>query len=324
MLNRFDTSRASLPSLAKAVLVASLVAAVGTTVTPALAQTDGASSTVRVSGNPARDNLTKLQRSVTTELNETRLEDAIKFIADTTGAEFDTVWKADRGEGLDRETPLTMSIKNMPAAVMLEKILAKALGEDSGDEGVWQVNDLGQIQLGTKKQFTKAAFRRVEIYDIEDLIIRVPLFTEAPTLDLSQAMQSRKGGGGSNPFQTQGAGQRETPEQRETRRKERAEELIGIITAYAEKSSWLDGGGDLERPKYYMGRIIVDAPDYVHRAVVGYRWWPQSRSVGPSGGRRYVMLNGTYEDSSLQRLKPFPVPAIVANGQIFGGGPPLP
>ncbi|MEY4104208.1 MAG: hypothetical protein RL461_1410, partial [Planctomycetota bacterium] len=107
-------------------------------------------------------------------------------------------------------------------------------------------------------------------------------------------------GGGGGGF----GGKGEDPE--ELTDDEKADKLKEVITAFVEPAAWEDGGGGPCKIQFYEGMFIVNAPDFVHRALGGYSFAPvvPARSAAPAKAadapqasaevndrRRYVMLS---------------------------------
>ena len=70
----------------------------------------------------------------------------------------------------------------------------------------------------------------------------------------------------------------------------------------------------------FRGTLIVNAPDYMHRGINGYQWWPSGATrSGVTNGRRWVSLTG---DQGLSRINGFGQQPVVgvAGGQIFNSG----
>ncbi len=299
-------------------------ASMAQTAAPAAAATPGAPA-IRTTGNPAKDNLLRMQVPITQDFNETRLEEVVKYIADNTGVAIETLWKGDRTDGFDRDMLVTMSFKGLPAITVMEKLLA-LVGAEMGGETTWQFASYGAFQIGPKSEFNKAQYRRVEIYDINDLLFVLPIYDDAPNIDLNQVLRNSGGGrgggggGGGSPFQNANQNQRQNrQEDRENEREQRAEGIIALLTAIAEPNQWLTGGGDIPNPRYFQGHIIVDGPDYIHRAVNGYPWWPKIRAGSSNGtGRRYVSFNMETGINKIDSIRNIPVTAVA--GGAGGGG----
>jgi len=235
-------------------------------------------------GNPMKDALLRMQKPLTVELNDSKLEDVFGYIARETGADLEVMWKNDIDDGLDKEQTITVAAKNMPAIDFLEKIFERF--EGGTKKHSWQLADNGAVQIGSKSRLNK--FKRIEIYDINDLLFVLPLYDNAPQIDLNSVLQSSKGGSAQSPFKERA---NQTRKEQEVKSKDdRAKDLQELLTSTIENEEWLDGGGE-NTIRYYQGSFIVNAADYMHRALNGYKWWPSFKtSGGTSGVKRYVSL----------------------------------
>jgi hypothetical protein len=288
----------------------------------AASPSNGASAPVAVSsGNPARDNLAKMTKLISFEFNEARLEDVMNYIAKETGVTFETLWSPGGGaDGLDKEATVTMTVKDLDALTALEKVLdvLSAGGGFGTDASTWQFTSYGAMQVGPKKMLNR--FKRVEVYDVNDLLFEIPVYDDVPEIDLQQALQGGGGGGGGrSPFGGGAGGNRnqQRGEEREERRRERISEIQNLITKNVEAEQWALQGGEGGTIDTYEGHFVVSAPDYLHRALVGYSWWP-SKSVG-SKGKRFVLLNVDAANTGLRGVENFPTSAAPGATQPGGG-----
>ncbi|MBC7771783.1 MAG: hypothetical protein H7210_04760 [Pyrinomonadaceae bacterium] len=260
-----------------------------------------------------------LSRPMTIDFTETRLEDAIKFIAEFTGAELEPLWAEGSQEGLDKDFQVTMKVKNVPAITVLEKLLDKAKSDFS--ENTWQMTDFGSIEFGPKSTLNN--HKRLEIYDVHDLFFEVKTYDEVPSIDLQGLLQQSQGGGGGgqSPFtDDQDDQEQNSPEQTRERQRLKAEELVTLITGLVEPDQWNDGGGDGGTIKHYQGTLIINAPDYMHRALAGYNWWPKGYTATKVEDRRYVSLSVGAENGTIDGVRNFPVSAVVGGAGPGGGG----
>ncbi|MFZ4573143.1 MAG: hypothetical protein ACOYN0_02020 [Phycisphaerales bacterium] len=256
-----------------------------------------------VTVRPELATLRKLQKPLTVTFTDNKLEDVLKFIADATGAEFEVMWIDDRqSEGLSKEMTLSMEAKGVTALTLLERVLEKATSDESASEGgnSWQMTTLGTVQVGPKSRLNK--YRRVELYPIDDLLLEIPRFEDAPEFNLQTVLQSSQGGGGQSPFQDNNADNQGDQRTRE----EKTQEVIDLITQLVEPDQWADNSGDGGTIRAFQGSLIVNAPDYMHRELAGYPYWPNR---GTSGGRasRYVGLSGGTSTSQVNQLNNSPV-----------------
>lgn len=268
-------------------------------------------------GIPQRDTLVRMTRRVTVDFQDQRLEDVIAFIQTSSGAELEPMWADDRNsDGLDKDRMVSVKVEGQTFLLLLEKVLEKTK-PDIGGDNTWQMSETGAMQVGPKERLNRV--KRVEIYDINDLITEIPNYPEIPRIDLQQALQSSQGGGsGQSPFREEGQDQ----QQRTRERQERAEELVELLQGLVEPEQWVENGGTGGSIRYFQGALIVNAPDYMHRGLNGYKYWPaRSTMTSTSNGRRYVSLT---TDAGLSKVLGFglqPVSAVV-NGQVIQSGPP--
>lgn len=310
--------RRQLPSPAATLLAVAALAA-----SPALAQQTpatqpapgGAAGQVQVSTQgqrPERVTLSRMMKPLTATFDQQPLEDIMNYIVQQTGAELEIFWRDERsGQGLDREQLISLKFENMPAITVLERVLAKA--EDTfGGGNNWQMTEWGEMQVGPTSRLNR--FNRTEIYDINDLLLVLPEYPDVPQLDLQQALQSSQGGGGGqSPFQD--TGDNEVEEQPIG---ERAEEIISLIQDLVEPDHWIENPRASIR--YFKGTIIVRAPDYVHRGIVGYTYWPTRRISAVVEGRRYVTMGVDTGISTIDGFGQQPVSAVVG-GRIISSDP---
>lgn len=260
---------------------------------------------VIATANPARDNLVRLQKVITLDVTESKLEDVFAYISKETGAQFEPLWKDASGEGMDKEFLDTITAKDLDALTILEKVLDQVAVAGGSEQYTWQFMPYGAVQLGSKKMLNK--FKRLETYDMNDLLLEVPVYADVPEVDLEQALQGGGGGGGRSPFSGGGNRDERRAEEREEDRRRRIEVIKTLITQLAEKDAWALNGGDADI-EIYEGNFIVNGPDYVHRALAGYTWWP-SKTIG-TRNRRLVTLNASASNAQVERLENVGTPAV--------------
>jgi hypothetical protein len=253
---------------------------------------------------PEAATLSRMQKRLTVSFSEMRLEDIFKYIAEATGADFEVLWTDDRSpEGFNKDTPLSIEAKALPALTLLERIVTKAAAADDITGGAtWQMTESGSMQIGPKSRLNK--YKRVEVYSIEDLLLDVPNFENAPDFNLQSVLQSGQGGGGQSPFQDGANGQQD--DQNRQTRDQKVQEVIDLITKLVETDQWVDNGGDGATITPFRGTLIIDAPDYVHRGVNGYPYWTGGSTAGRRGGR-WVGISGRTSNSQVDGITNTPV-----------------
>lgn len=307
-------TRSAWESSAWILAAAGLALSVSATATVADSPQPGAQPIRVVQAPPQRVTLAKLGRRLTIDFKDQKLKDIFEFLAQTTGADMEILWAEETGEeGLDPEMTVSLKVTNLPVLTTIERLLAKV--KPTAGDSTWQMADSGEIQIGTKERLN--AYKRVEIYDINDLLMELPDYDEVPEIDLQNALQQSNGGGGQSPFRDQGQNQeldRRTLD-------DRAQEVIDLIVELVEPEQWQDGGGDGGTIRHLRGALIVNAPDYMHRQINGYPYWPKSlTTTGVTEGRRWVSLGVDTGISKIDGFGQQPVTAVVG-GNLISSGP---
>ncbi len=222
-----------------------------------------------------RDNYVRLLKPLTIELTDQRLEDVMTFIRDLTGADLDPVWADDRADGLEKDKKITLTVKDKPALHLLERVLDKSV--DNAGDATWQFGPDGQIEVGPKTALNKHA--TLKIYPIHDLLFDIPDFGQVPQLDLNSVLSQGGsaggsgggggGGGNSNLFQDTG-NQNQPGGQVPQRDEDNARRIIELITESIDPPQWQDNGGEGASVRFHNGSLLIKAPDYIHRQIVGY------------------------------------------------------
>lgn len=247
----------------------------GVVLEPGSALGQGAPRIIRGPQEIKRDNYNRLQKRLTIELTEQRLEDVVMFIRDLTGAEIDAIWSDDRSEGLEKDKKLTLAVKDQPALRLLEKILERVT--DSSDGATWQFTSDGQVEIGTKASLNRHA--ELKLYPIHDMLVEIPEFTQVPQLDLNSVLSQGGsagggggggGGGGSSSLFNDAGGGGAGGQQITPRDEENAKKIMDLITETIDPPQWQDNGGDGASIRFHNGNLLIKAPDYIHRQIIGY------------------------------------------------------
>lgn len=225
----------------------------------------------RTEPDPRTETIARLLQPATVELSSARLEDVMIYLQESTGAHIDITWRDGNaaGIGLDRDAEVTLSWRDAPALSLIERVLEKT--GDEFDPATWQVTDEGILDIAPRSVLNRRA--SAKLYDVQDLLLEIPDFTEVPDLELGSIVQGQ-GGSGQEVDLTTGAGTTEA---------ERLEQLIEIIQTSIEFDQWRDNGGDAAEISAFRGALLVRAPGYIHRQLGGYDFWPTDAQI-----RRYA------------------------------------
>ncbi len=157
-------------------------------------------------------------------------------------------WDEGGKTGLNPTIPITLTLKEQPALVVLERIIAQL---DPDGNATWQLRH-GALEVGLKKHLAASSRHRLETYYIKDLLFTIRNF-DAPEL-------GSFGGSGRD-----GNGSVDTPPSQQTE----IDRIIDLIVRFVEPNLWEQNGGPCSITNYKKN-LLVRAPDFVHRQIHGY------------------------------------------------------
>jgi hypothetical protein len=198
------------------------------------------------------------------------LGDALDFLRDVSGANISVNWKALEGINVTRDTQVNLHLTGVPLRKALDLLLTEA---GSGDTVTYVVDD-GVIEVTSRELADHMMITRV--YPVEDLIMIIPDFTDAPQFSLEAAQnggqQGSSGSGGGTQGQVSnqlfmGTGTTANAEPVKTKA-ERAKDLVDLITSVIFPDIWTDNGGTANI-RYFNGMLVVTAPRSVQEAIGG-------------------------------------------------------
>jgi hypothetical protein len=197
-------------------------------------------------------------RLPTVNLQSVPLGDVIDFLRDASGANIHVNWRAIEEVGVGKDTPVSIRLRG----ATLKKILQLALTDAAGGADLldfFPADDV--IEITTREISDSELVTRV--YPVEDLLVEVPDFDNAPDFNLQQSA-SAGGGGGQSLISGSGGGEEDSG----TTRTERAEQLIDLIVDTIQPDIWEINGGTATI-RFFNGSLIVRAPRSVHDALGG-------------------------------------------------------
>ncbi len=226
------------------------------TTRPTAAQTAAGSS----AGSQVDAKRALSMRMPETKLGDVRLQDAIEFLQDTSGANIHVNWRALETVNITRETPVSLRAQSLPLRKLLQYVLMEADGQGLATfyaEG--GVIEITTRDLADQRMITK-------VYPVEDVLLTIPDFTDAPTFALQTAQVSGGGGGGGGQslLGNAGAGQ----ENNQVAKAQRGQDLVRLVMDTVQPQAWRAYGGTASI-RFFRGRLIVTAPRSVHEQIGG-------------------------------------------------------
>jgi len=217
-------------------------------------------------GNSLEFAESEVNRAVLTAMRETRmpvdfdnnaLEDVIAFIGNTADLDIDVDWNALADIGVDPDTPITLRLASVDIEILLDRVLAKA--SDPVLPASWAVQD-GILTITSEDVLRQNTI--LEIYDINDLLVQIPEFDNAPDFNLQQS-GGGGGGGGQSPF-SGSSDDIDLPSQAE-----RVTAITDLIQGSVDQAGWQSAGGSTSTITELNGNLIIDTTPRNHREIIG-------------------------------------------------------
>ncbi len=245
-----------------------------------------------------RQAMASLQKAVSVNFNSNQLDQVFSYMNQVSGVDFYPDWKALEGISINKETPVTLALDNVPAEVALKRLI-ESLG-DENERPDYAVED-GVVVVSSKDQLRKKTLTIV--YDIRDLLFEVPYFDNAPQFNLGAAMQQGQqggqgggsggsggggggfgGGGGGGGFGGGGGGMggggsggsggggvignpKDDPDRKS--REELIQQIETIIQEQVDPEGWRDNGGETGKIQELNGNLIITNTARNHRDIEG-------------------------------------------------------
>ncbi len=216
------------------------------------------------------------------------LRDVIGFVQTVSNLDIDIDWPSLENIGITPDTTITLELKNITLRSVLDRVMSK-IGDDNNRAG-WEISD-GILRIASEELLRKNVVTLV--YDIRDLLLEVPDYSNAPEFDLQSVLQSSGsgggGGGGQSPF-------RDTQQNRNnTNRRtleERTTDLLDIVQQNVDPNGWVEAGGTTGRVQSLNGNLIITNTPKNHQTIDGLlRKLREVRAMQINVESRFLLVN---------------------------------
>ena len=163
-------------------------------------------------------------------------------------------WNDLKRAGVDRTVPIDLSLPN---EITLKMALTEVLNQaGSGAVEIGYVVGDEAIRIATRHTLDRETYTAV--YDINDLLMEIPMFTDSPISDLAQANEQgrlRRNERADMPWRYGDDDDDESEE--DPARTGRVRKLIELIQETVAPDSWIDRGGTIGTMKEFNGQLVV-------------------------------------------------------------------
>ncbi|WP_221435361.1 hypothetical protein [Algisphaera agarilytica] len=246
-----------------------------------------------------RETALRLKKTVPISFDANPLESVIDYLRETTGANIFVNWPAliDSG-GIEQDQPISLTLNNVPAEKALELVLQQASSTGFGDPIDYSIID-GVVTISTAEDLKRSTDLRV--YDIRDLLVQVPSFTDAPEFDLTEALSNTNsggGGGGGGGDSIFGDDEDDEDDEEEVTRAELIQQITQLIEeTVGQFEDWEIEGGESTVRELNSNLIIKTTPDN-HRQINDLlALLRETRAIQISVEARYLLVDRNFLES---------------------------
>jgi len=218
------------------------------------------------------------QRIPEINFTDAPLDQVMEYVKQVSGLNVVVRWAQLEADGIDRDKPITVTARGLRLSQVLWLIMTEAGG---GEVKLAYRASGNLLVISTAADLGKEMI--VRVYDVSDLLLRIPNFRSAPQIDFSQASQNlgtQGGGGGQNIFGGQGGGQQQDDEARFYQQQQpgqvdpEVQQLINLIVTTIEPDSWAvaigqAGGQGLGTIQAWRKQLVVRNNILVHQLLGG-------------------------------------------------------
>lgn len=214
----------------------------------------------------------QLRQPVPVNFEANKLSNVIDYLRNTTGVNFFVNWPALETAGVEKDLPITLQLNNIPAEQALRLVLSQASQVNEFEPVGYSIIE-GIVTISTERDLTKTTDTRV--YDIRDLLVQVPNFSNAPEFDLNESLSntnsggSNQGGGGSGQGTSLFGDDEDETDLEEPTRAELIEQITTLIQdTVGRQEDWAALGGNVSSVRELNGNLIIKTTPANHREII--------------------------------------------------------
>lgn len=195
-----------------------------------------------------------LDKRIPVDIQDEPFDQVIERLAKSHDLNVIVNWNDLKRAGVDRQAPIHLSL---PGEITLRKTLSEVLEQAGGglvDVGYDLTEDA--VKIATRDTLDKETYTAV--YDINDLLMEVPMFNDAPMTDLTRAQEHVARSPAEQPDRPWLYGDDDDDEPEEDpQRLARVQKIIDLIQDTVAPDSWWDRGGTIGTIKEINGQLVI-------------------------------------------------------------------
>ncbi len=227
-------------------------------------------------------------------------ENVIDLLRNQTGLNIVVNWSALATAGVEKTSPVSLTLRDVPFKKVLQIVLQQVQGGGSTQLG-YSV-DQGVITISTNDQLAQQ--KVVRVYDIQDLLVKAPNFSNFPQFNLQSATQntstsvsSGSAGAANNRGNLfgGGAGGAGSAQSTTTSKKAMVREITKLIENTVDRNTWVDNGGSVGTIREISGQLVVSQTPAAQQKITSLlQQLRESRAIQISIEARFLLVGTNF------------------------------
>lgn len=234
-----------------------------------------------------------LDRRIPVDFRQNPFDGVLEALAEAGQLNIIVNWNDLEHAGIERRVLIDL---DLPREIMLKLALTEVLEQAGGglvELGYDVVGDY--IKIATRRTLDKKTYTAV--YDINDLLMEIPMFNDAPTTDLARthgpAWGNRRRQQEDRPW-AYGDDDDDEPEVAPGR-ENRVQRILNLIRDSVAPDSWHGNGGTVGRLQEFNGQLVVTQNSVAHRDVANLLGkLREQRAVQIAVEARFITVTSNY------------------------------
>ncbi len=194
--------------------------------------------------------------------------------------------------GVQRNAPIELSL---PQEISLKRVLTEVLEQagGGGTEVGFEVHE-GSVKIATRDTLDRMTY--TSVYDINDLLMEIPMFNDSPMTDLTEANQRGVPRAVQRSEQPWRVGDDDDDEaEDEPEQSSRARKIIDLIQETIAPESWRDRGGTIGTIKEINGQLVITQNSASQRQVANLLGkLREQRAIQIAVEARFITVTSNY------------------------------
>jgi general secretion pathway protein D len=203
-----------------------------------------------------------LDRRIPTRFQRVPFHQVMEHLADAQRINLLVNWNDLAAAGVERDVPIDL---NLPNEITLKKAITEVLHQAGGEvELGYDVAD-GVVTVATQRFLARSTYPAV--YDINDLLMEIPNFNDAPQTDLAKLNDRLRHQASAVDRAWQFGDDDDDEPERDPDRASRVQQIIEMIQTTVDPESWTDLGGTVGSLREINSQLVVTQNSAAHGRI---------------------------------------------------------